>query len=128
MSKSIPIAARIKAEPGWRAVVFVQEGEVTYIKVLRVAEWGMRAPEIVPPAPAPVAVLKFMGAMFGSIIPSNEAPVLWPLDETGAFIPHLHRLVPPSDETAEHMLADAERWLEAVAAAEAKRKPPEVSP
>lgn len=126
-----PIAARIPAEPGWRAVVFVRQGEELFVKVSPIAHWAMKAPIVEPPKPAPVMVMSFIRNMTDAFHPIQGAPTLWPLDESGALIDPalLHRLVPPCDQTNEQLAEDAHRWCEAVAEADAKMKPKtEVAP
>lgn len=111
-----PIAARMKAEPGWRAVVFKNARERDdglqefSIEILQVKHWALDAPVMVPPAPNNQALMLLFGS-FDAFIP--KAPFqLWPIDAaTGKRIGgEIHRLVPPSDKTDQQLVEEAQLW------------------
>lgn len=123
----IPIAAKIRAEPGWRAVLFRSRPEeaneglfMIEILVLRVKWWALEAPRMDLPKPNRASLMLAgmfdgpFGGLFGDVL--LRSPKLWPLGADGKRIPstELRRLVPPCDVSDQKLVDEAKAWIEAV--------------
>lgn len=125
-----PIAARIKAEPGWRAVVFKNVRERDdglqefLIEVQPVKHWALDAPAMVPPTPDNRALMLLFGS-FDAFI-SKTPFQLWPIDVvSGKRIgDEIHRLVPPSEETDLQLVEAAKLWCAETVEKNKKPEPP----
>jgi hypothetical protein len=131
-ARAKPIAVRLKAEPGWRAVVVEKAGEANadglapvQISVVRVGSWALDTSLPTSPGKPEHASAMFglsaslfgFGGLFGSASAS-----LWPLGADGKRLVGVHRVVPPGDATDEDLAKDAKAWLAASVEAHQKRE------
>ena len=111
-----PIACRLPAEPGWRAVVLEQRDDTLFARVITVTCWGLRAPKIDLPKPARFAivdltgVLAAIGGVWGDGV--RDSPLV-PLTPEG--VPIVARwIVPPCDKSDAELLDEVKAWVAAV--------------
>ena len=111
-----PIACRLPAEPGWRAVVLEQQNDALFARVIAVTCWGLRAPKIDLPKPARFAIVDLTGvlaAVGGVWGDGARGSPLVPLSPEGE--PIVARwIVPPCDKSDAELLDEVKAWVAAV--------------
>lgn len=111
-----PIAARLKADPGWRIVLMhlVKErddGLAEYrIEVSPMKHWALDAPTLIPQKANSLLAMK-IDSLFGQFLPQPRLQ-LWPIDPVSGkrFGNEIHRLVPPCAETDAELIKAAQLW------------------
>jgi hypothetical protein len=120
VKKPIEIAARMKAEPGWRVVVIAEEEAGLMARIHKVEWWGVPAPEATLPKPALAPIMALFGSLGGDMfgIPS---PKIVPINADGAQL-FPRWIVPPCEKSDEDIIGEVQAW-----AAEVERLNPPAS-
>lgn len=131
-ARAMPIAVKLDAESGWRAVVIEKSGAADVnglapvsIRVEKIRYWALDAHIPTDPGkPEHAAAIGIFGDMFSGLFGFGASPpaTLWPLDKAGERLVGVHRVVPPGDATDVEIAKEAKAWLAASVEAHQKRE------